>query len=173
MRQNSIVKILAGLLLACLFMAEIHIVAEPSSSGVEPIPISSTSLIIFVKSIVCNENDCYAVIEFEGKEKTIRKDQIVEGKFKVIDINSKRVVIYSYKDRVRRSFLNGIPILEMLIKSIVCNENDRYAVIELEGKEMTIRKDQIVEGKFKVISINSRRVLVYSYKENCTHSLMP
>ena len=60
---------------------------------------------IIVKSIVGEEeNDRYAVIEFEGKEITVRKDQIVENKFKVIDIFPDRMVIYSAKEQRRRTY---------------------------------------------------------------------
>ena len=62
-------------------------------------------LIIFVKSIVGEEEkDRYAVIEFEGKELTVRKDQIVENKFKVIDIYPDRVVVYSREEQRRHTY---------------------------------------------------------------------
>lgn len=60
---------------------------------------------IIVKSIVGEEDNVrYAVIEFEGKEITVRKDQIVEDKFKVIDIYSDRLVIYSSNELRRRTY---------------------------------------------------------------------
>ena len=64
-----------------------------------------------------------------------------------------------------------IPPLIILVKSIVGEEEkDRYAVIEFEGKELTVRKDQIVENKFKVIDIYPDRVVVYSREEQRRHT---
>lgn len=64
-----------------------------------------TPLTIIIKSITGEEeNDRYAVIEFEGKEITVRKDQIVENKFKVIDIYPDRMVVYSPKEQRRRTY---------------------------------------------------------------------
>ncbi len=62
---------------------------------------------IFVKGIVGNEGVRYAVINFENEEKTIVKDQIVEGKFKVVDIYSDRIVVYSNAEQRRYTFKIG------------------------------------------------------------------
>ena len=62
---------------------------------------------IFVKGIVGNEGIRYAVINFENEERTIVKDQIVEGKFKVVDIYSDRIVVYSTAEQRRYTFKIG------------------------------------------------------------------
>ncbi len=62
---------------------------------------------IFVKGIVGNEGIRYAVINFENEERTIVKDQIVEGKFKVVDIYSDRIVVYSNAEQRRYTFKIG------------------------------------------------------------------
>ena len=62
-----------------------------------------------------------------------------------------------------------IPPLKITVKSIVGEEeNDRYAVIEFEGEELTVRKDQIVKNKFKVVDIFPDRMVVYSRLEQFT-----
>ena len=62
---------------------------------------------IFVKGIVGNEGVRYAVIVFENEEKTVVKNQIVDGKFKVIDIYSDRIVVYSNREERRYTFKIG------------------------------------------------------------------
>lgn len=62
---------------------------------------------IFVKGIVGNEGIRYAVIDFENEERTVVKDQIVEGKFKVVDIYSDRIVVYSNAEERRYTFKIG------------------------------------------------------------------
>ena len=64
-----------------------------------------------------------------------------------------------------------IPPLKITVKSIVGEEeNDRYAVIEFEGEELTVRKDQIVKNKFKVVDIFPDRMVVYSRLEQRRHT---
>ena len=71
----------------------------------------------------------------------------------------------------RTTSTNNVTQFTIIIKSIVGEEeNDRYAVIEFEGKEITVRKDQIVENKFKVIDIYPDRMVVYSPKEQRRHT---
>ena len=63
---------------------------------------------IFVKGIVGNDEDGrYALVEFGKDEMTVRKDQIVEGKFKVIDVFADRIVVYSNAEQRRYSFKIG------------------------------------------------------------------
>ncbi len=62
---------------------------------------------IFVKGIVCNEGVRFAVIDFENEERTIVKNQIVDGKFKVVDIYSDRIVVYSNAEQRRYTFKIG------------------------------------------------------------------
>ena len=72
--------------------------------------------------------------------------------------------------KIPSSYIQVEPIV-ILVKSIVGEEdNNRYAVIEFEGEEMTVRKDQIVPGKFKVVDIFPDRMVVYSNKEQRRHT---
>ena len=58
-----------------------------------------------------------------------------------------------------------VPPLKLLVKGIVGNEGIRYAVVVFENEERTVVKDQVVDGKFKVVDIYSDRIVVYSNKE--------
>lgn len=73
---------------------------KPQAPKIQPIKL-------FVKGIVGNEGNRLAIVEFEKEEKTITKDQIVDGKFKVVDIYSDRVVVYSNKEQRRHTFKIG------------------------------------------------------------------
>ena len=70
---------------------------KPAAPPVKPIRL-------FVTGIVGNEGNRLAVVKFENNEMTLTKDQIVEGKFKVVDVLSDRVVIYSNKEQRRHTF---------------------------------------------------------------------
>ena len=59
---------------------------------------------IKVSGIVGNDDQRLAVINFENNEYTVAKDQNIDGKFKVIDIQNDRITIYSNKEQKRRSF---------------------------------------------------------------------
>ena len=78
---------------------------KPDTDGPKPKPIPP--LKIFVKGIVGNEGIRYAVINFENEERVVVKDQIVEGKFKVVDIYSDRIVVYSNREERRYTFKIG------------------------------------------------------------------
>lgn len=73
---------------------------EPPKKVIPPLKV-------FVKGIVGNEGVRYAVIVFDNEERTIVKDQIVEGKFKVVDIYSDRIVVYSNAEQRRYTFKIG------------------------------------------------------------------
>ncbi|NLI75181.1 MAG: hypothetical protein GX442_01915 [Candidatus Riflebacteria bacterium] len=45
-----------------------------------------------------------ALIVWEGKTLTVRRDNEVEGKFKVVDILPDKIVVYSRKEQMRRTF---------------------------------------------------------------------
>lgn len=74
--------------------------AKPAAPPVKPIKL-------FVSGIVGNEGSRLAIVKFENEEMTISKDQIVEGKFKVVDIYADRVVVYSNKEQRRHTFKIG------------------------------------------------------------------
>ena len=82
------------------------IVVQPRPEP-RPQPKVIPPLKIYVKGIVGNEDGRYAVIDFEKEERTIVKDQIVDGKFKVIDIYSDRIVVYSNAEQKRYTFKIG------------------------------------------------------------------
>ncbi|MGM0598373.1 MAG: hypothetical protein ACQETH_01030 [Candidatus Rifleibacteriota bacterium] len=74
--------------------------SKPKKPPIKPIKL-------MVSGIVGTEGDRLAVIRFENQEHTITKDQVVEGKFKVVDILSDRVVVYSNKEKRRHTFKIG------------------------------------------------------------------
>lgn len=74
--------------------------AKPAAPPVKPIRL-------FVTGIVGNEGQRLAVVKFENNEYTITKDQIIEGKFKVVDVLADRVVVYSNKEQRRHTFKIG------------------------------------------------------------------
>jgi hypothetical protein len=81
-------------------------VSKPQrSSKPKPPPIKPIKLM--VSGIVGDEQHRLAVVRFENQEYTITKDQVVEGKFKVVDILSDRVVVYSNKEQRRHTFKIG------------------------------------------------------------------
>lgn len=162
--------------------------------------VNNPSLKVIIKEIYGDEGNRSAVIEFEGKEITVIKDQIVDGKFKVIDIYPDRMVVFSNSEQRRHTYkiINNneadiskeklesrpkmtnpikkperndpIPPLKVVVKGIVGDEEKRSAVIEFEEKEITVVKDQVVDGKFKVIDIYPDRLVVYSFKELRRHT---
>lgn len=75
-------------------------VQRPAAPVVQPIKV-------FVNGIVGNEGQRLAIIKFENNEHTVTKDQIVEGKFKVVDIQNDRIVVYSNKEQRRHTFKIG------------------------------------------------------------------
>ncbi|MFA7145807.1 MAG: hypothetical protein WC221_04395 [Candidatus Riflebacteria bacterium] len=75
-------------------------VNKPAPPPVKPIKI-------FVSGIVGNEDQRLAIIKFENNEMTVSKEQIVEGKFKVVDIQNDRIVVYSNKEQRRHTFKIG------------------------------------------------------------------
>ena len=71
--------------------------SKPAPPPVEPIRLT-------INGIVGNEAHRMAIIRFENQEHTIRKDDVVEGKFKVVDILPDRVVVYSNQEQRRHTF---------------------------------------------------------------------
>ncbi len=80
-------------------------VSRPRDSKPKAPPIKPIKL--HVSGIVGNEGARLAVVKFENNEHTITKDQVVDGKFKVVDILSDRVVVYSNKEQRRHTFKIG------------------------------------------------------------------
>lgn len=80
-------------------------VSRPDDSKPKPPPIKPIKL--HVSGIVGGEGNRLAVVKFENNEYTITKDQVVDGKFKVVDIMNDRVVVYSNKEQRRHTFKIG------------------------------------------------------------------
>lgn len=75
---------------------------KPKAPPIKPIKL-------FVSGIVGNDGNRLALVKFEGKDETIWKDKVVKGKFKVVDVLSDRVVVYSNKEQRRHTFKIGGP----------------------------------------------------------------
>ena len=80
---------------------------KPPKPPVTPPKKVIPPLKLFVKGIVGNEALRYAVVVFENEERTVVKDQIVEGKFKVVDVYPDRLVVYSNAEQRRYTFKIG------------------------------------------------------------------
>ncbi len=80
-------------------------VSKPDDGKPKPPPIKPIKL--HVAGIVGNEGNRLAVVKFENNEYTLVKDQVVDGKFKVVDILNDRVVVYSNKEQRRHTFKIG------------------------------------------------------------------
>jgi len=79
---------------------------QPASRAVEIEPVTK-SLQIRVTGICGNDNERLAMIEFENKSYVVFKEMTVDGMFKVVDILSDNIVVYSIKDQMRRTFPIG------------------------------------------------------------------
>ncbi len=77
-------------------------VSNPDDSKPKPPPIKPIKL--YVSGIVGNDSCRLAVVKFENEEYTLTKDMVVDGKFKVVDILTDRVVVYSNKEQRRHTF---------------------------------------------------------------------
>jgi len=77
------------------------------SSSAPPPPPPPKPIQLVVTGICGNDNDRLAIITFEGKPYTVQKDQVIDGKFKVVDVMTDRLVIYSNKEQMRRTFPIG------------------------------------------------------------------
>ncbi len=95
---------------------DVPVPPQPTIRRVEPVKRETPPKVrppdpikITVKGIVGNEGGRLAIVDFENeKDLTLTKDQIVEGKFKVVDIFADRVVIYANKEQRRQTFkING------------------------------------------------------------------
>ncbi len=72
-----------------------------------PPPPPPKPIQLFVQGVCGNENERLAMIVFENKNYTVQKDQVVDGKFKVVDILPDKLIIYSNKEQMRRTFPIG------------------------------------------------------------------
>ncbi len=75
----------------------------------EPVPQKEVAKVIpplklTVTGICGNDNVREAVVQFENDEHIVRPGQVVNGKFKVVDIENGRVVVYSIGEARRATF---------------------------------------------------------------------
>ena len=145
MKQNTLIKKFGVLCLTGFLTITPQIFAETDTK-------TNTNAQNENKGLISKEQKIKKIKEF--KELIIQKDQ--------------RPVNSTQRTPSHQSKVEPIVVL---VKSIVGEEeNDRYAIIEFEGKELTVRKDQIVEKKFKVIDIYPDRMVVYSPREQRRHT---
>jgi len=76
---------------------------EPPKKQTEPIP----PLVVNVSGICGNEGERLAMIFFENKPFVVHKEMNVDGKFKVVDVLDDRLVVFSFKEQIRRTFPIG------------------------------------------------------------------
>lgn len=81
--------------------------AKNAGSNAAPPPPPPPPLKMMVTGVCGNDADRLAMVMFENELITIKKDQEVKGKFKVVDILSDKVVVYSNKEQMRRTFPIG------------------------------------------------------------------
>ncbi|NLI76445.1 MAG: hypothetical protein GX442_08390 [Candidatus Riflebacteria bacterium] len=62
---------------------------------------------LFVSGICGNESERLAMIIFENRPFVVHKEMNVDGKFKVVDVLADRLVIYSNREQMRRTFPIG------------------------------------------------------------------
>ncbi len=62
---------------------------------------------VFVSGIIGNDACRNALIMFNNRLYSVQKDQVIEGRFKVVDILQDRLVIYSNSEKMRRTFPLG------------------------------------------------------------------
>ncbi len=91
---------------------------EPPKIDLKPIDSQPASRAIDIKPVIkpvqlrvtgiCgNDNERLAMIEFENKPYVVFKEMTVDGMFKVVDILSDNIVVYSIKEQMRRTFPIG------------------------------------------------------------------
>ena len=79
---------------------------DQASKSVEIKPVIPP-LSLRVTGICGNESERLAMIEFNQKSYVVFKEMTVDESFKVVDIFSDKVVVYSFKEQMRRTFPIG------------------------------------------------------------------
>lgn len=74
-----------------------HKAAEIAIPPVKPIQI-------FVSGIVGNDSERLALVKFENELHILEQGNMVKGKFRVMEILRDRVVVFSEKEQMRRTF---------------------------------------------------------------------
>ncbi len=78
---------------------------DPPLPPPEPKPIPP--LVMSVSGICGNESERLAMIIFENKPYVVHKEMNVDGKFKVVDVLADRLVVFSFREQMRRTFPIG------------------------------------------------------------------
>ncbi len=87
---------------------QVVVVQQQTEKKPEPKPEPSIPPIkVTVLGICGNESERLAMITFDNKFLTVGKGQDVDGKFKVVEINTDQLVIFSNREKIRRSFKVG------------------------------------------------------------------
>ena len=141
MKQNNLIKKIGVLCLAGFLMTTPNVFAETDSD------------------VNGNANK-----DFMSKEQRVK----LQNKLQKLGLKNEQKHVNSTQRTPRPQ--PKVDKLIILVKSIVGDEGSRSAVIEFEGEEMTVSKDFIFEGKFKVIDIYPDRMVVYSYQEQRRHT---
>jgi len=82
----------------------VKIERQPEPAPQKEVKKAIPPLKLTVTGICGNENVREAVIQFENDEHIVRPGQVVNGKFKVVDIENGRVVVYSIGEARRATF---------------------------------------------------------------------
>lgn len=72
-------------------------VTEPKKEVVPPLKLKVTG-------ICGNDGLRQAIIQFENDEYIVENGQVIDGKFKVVDVTSDKLVVYSIREERRSSF---------------------------------------------------------------------
>ncbi|MBF0408269.1 MAG: hypothetical protein HQM10_13030 [Candidatus Riflebacteria bacterium] len=72
-----------------------------------PPPPPPKPLNLTVQGICGDESERLAMVVFEGRPRTLLKGQQVDGQFKVVDILSDKVIVYSEKEQMRKTISIG------------------------------------------------------------------
>ncbi|HEY9070342.1 MAG TPA: hypothetical protein VIV61_08780 [Candidatus Ozemobacteraceae bacterium] len=85
---------------------EESVTPPPATQAVEIKPVIQP-LQIRVTGICGNDDERLAMIEYKQKSYVVFKEMTVDGSFKVVDILSDNVVVYSIQEQMRRTFPIG------------------------------------------------------------------
>jgi hypothetical protein len=89
-------------------MAQIPVIDTRVKQNTGPVPPPPPPppppIQISVQGIVGNDSERLALILFENKPYTVQRDTVVDGKFKVVEILPDRLVVYSNREQMRRTF---------------------------------------------------------------------
>jgi hypothetical protein len=81
--------------------------SKKAGDDAPPPPPPPPPLKLAVTGIVGNDAERLAMISFENELRVVKKDEDVKGKFKVVEILVDKIVVYSNKEQMRRTFPLG------------------------------------------------------------------